>query len=152
MKKALTGSLAVVLACAALPVIAQENQTNKEALKDTLVRLEKESWQAWKNRDGKFYQDFLSDDHVELGAGGRFNKSTVVSFVSSPVCVVKSYSVERFELTVFGENTALLTYHAAQDTTCGDKAVPSPVWISSLYVRRDGKWLNALFQQTAESR
>ncbi|PZR74916.1 MAG: hypothetical protein DLM52_08600 [Chthoniobacterales bacterium] len=122
--------------------------TSKEDLKHDLVKLEKQSWEAWKNRDGKFYENFLYDDHVELGTGGPFNKSSVVSFVGSPVCAVKSYTVDHFELTTFDANTALLTYHAAQETTCSGKAVPSSVWVSSLYVRRDGRWLNALYQQT----
>ena len=117
-------------------------------LKETLTNLEKQSWEAWKNRDGKFFQDFLADDHMEVGFGGPTNKATVVRGVGSPLCVVKSYTVERFELTVFDANTALLTYHAAQDTTCGGNPVPSPVWVSSLYIRRNGHWLNALYQQT----
>jgi hypothetical protein len=121
-------------------------------LKTTLVGLEKKSWEAWKNRDGKFFQQFLSDDHVEVGFGGVTNKATVVNGVASPVCVVKSYAVDKFSLVRFDANTALLTYHAAQDTTCGGQAVPSPVWVSSLYLKRHGRWLNALYQQTQTRR
>jgi hypothetical protein len=110
------------------------------ALKDALVKLEKQSWEAWKNRDGKFFESFLSDDHVEVGFGGISNKATVVAGVGSPMCVVKSYTVDKFDLTVLGPTTALLTYYADQDTTCGKISVPSPVWVSSVYVQRDGKW------------
>jgi hypothetical protein len=123
-------------------------KTDNDALKETLVTLEKQSWEAWQKRDGKFFQNFLADDHVEVGFGGVTNKATVVGGVASPLCVVKSYAVDRFELTTFNADTALLTYHAAQDTTCGGHPVPSPVWVSSLYVRRGGRWLNALYQQT----
>jgi hypothetical protein len=51
------------------------------------------------------------------------NEATVVA-VSSHLCVVKSYKVDKFELTVFDENTAVLAHHAEQDTMCGRKAVP----------------------------
>ena len=118
------------------------------ALKETLVNLEKQSWEAWQKRDGKFFQEFLADDHVEVGFGGVANKATVVTGVASPVCVVRSYTVDRFELTVLSADTALLTYHAQQDTTCGSVAVPSPVWASSFYVKRGERWLNAFYQQT----
>ena len=118
------------------------------ALKEALVAREKASWEAWKNRDAKFFQDFLSDDHVEVGFSGVANKATVVAGVGSPVCVVRSYSVDRFELTIFDPNTALLTYYADQDTTCGQNPVPHPVWVSSLYVKRGGRWWNAAYQQT----
>ena len=118
------------------------------ALKEALIAREKQSWKAWKNRDGKFFQDFLSDDHVEIGFGGVTDKATVVAGVASPMCVVKSYVVDRFELELFGPDTALLTYYADQDTTCGQNPVPHPVWAGSLYVRRGGKWWNASYQQT----
>jgi hypothetical protein len=123
-------------------------QADKDALRDTLINLEKQSWVAWQGHDGRFFQSFLSDDHIEVGFGGLTNKATVVGGVASPICVVKSYVVDKFELTVFDTNTALLNYHAAQDTTCNGTPVPSPVWVSSLYVKRNGHWLNVLYQQT----
>jgi hypothetical protein len=135
----------LVLAFLGLPARAQ---TGAVETKEALVKLEQQSWEAWKNHDGKFFQGFLSEDHVEVGFGGPTKKAAVVAGVASDVCNVKSYSVDHFELTMLDANTALLTYHAAQDTTCGGKPVPSPVWVSSLYGKRDGRWLNVLYQQT----
>jgi hypothetical protein len=132
--------------------IAVTGSSKNDRLKETLIDLEKKSWEAWQNRDGSFFQGFLSDDHVEVGFGGLTDKANVVTFVGSPVCTVRSYSVEQFKLTVFGPNTALLTYHAAQDTTCGGHAVPSPVWVSSLFIKRGNRWLNAVYQQTQTSK
>jgi len=113
-----------------------------------LEGLEKASWVAWKNRDARYFEHFLSEDHVEMGAGGTANKADVVATVASPNCVVASYAVDHFTLTQFSDNTALLTYRAQQDTKCGGKALPSPAWTSSLYVKRGGRWQNALFQQS----
>jgi len=121
-------------------------------LKEELVAREKASWEAWKNRDGAFFRDFLSDDHVEIGFNGIANKATVAAGVGSPACTVRSYAVDRFALTVFDANTALLTYYADQDTMCGGNPVPAPVWVASLYVRRSGKWWNAAYQQTQTKR
>jgi hypothetical protein len=149
---ALIVSLAIAWSSCKREVSSQRVAENKSALQDTLTRLENRSWEAWKNRDGQFFQQFLSDDHVEVGFTGVAGKAAIVAFVASPVCLVKSYAVENFTLTIFNENTALLTYRAEQDTSCGGKAVPSPVWASSLYVRQNGVWLNALYQQTAITR
>ena len=137
----------VILACSSV-VLGQREQGHTNALKETLINLEKQSWEAWKKRDGKFFQEFLSDDHVEVGFGGLTNKAAVVAGVSSPICVVKSYTVDKFDLKRFDANTALLTYHAQQDTACNGNPVPSPVWVSSLYIRRGTRWRNALYQQT----
>ncbi|MEP7065594.1 MAG: nuclear transport factor 2 family protein [Gemmatimonadota bacterium] len=119
-----------------------------DSLEQILIAAERQSWIAWQQRDGKFFQDFLSEDHVEVGTTGLATKSQVVAFVGSPACVVKSYSVDHFRITRFDDNTALLTYRAEQDTMCGSTAAPSPAWVSSLFVRRHEKWMNALYQQT----
>ena len=140
--------VALAILAFAFWVYGQKEQADKNGLKETLVNLEKQSWVAWKGHDGKFFQNFLSNDHVEVGFGGPTNKAIVVAGVVGPFCAVKSYTVDKFELTVFSQNTAVLTYHAAQDTACNGTVVPSPVWVSSLYIRRDGHWLNALYQQT----
>src|SRR5947207_3609069 len=116
-------------------------------IKEQLIKLEKQSWEAWKNRDGKFFQDFLSDDHVEVGFGGVTNKAQVVAVVGSTVCTVKSYKLDHFEMKMLDRDTALLTYWEEQDTVC-NKQVPSPCWVSSLYMKRGDKWLNVFYQQT----
>jgi hypothetical protein len=126
----------------------QPAEDTKPALQEALTSLERASWDAWRKRDGKFFETFLSDDHVEVGVAGPAGKTTVVAGVASPTCIVKSFSLDTFALTLFDASTAALTYHAQQDTTCGGVAVPSPVWVSSLYLKRSGRWQNALYQQT----
>lgn len=141
----------VALVASTLPasrLSAQQPPATPRTLVDTLEQLERRSWDAWKARDSSFYRTFLSDDHVELGWSGRSTKAEVLATVATPRCVVKSYSVDDVKLARFDANTALLTYHAAQSTTCSGKPIPSPVWVSSLYVRRGGRWVNAAYQQT----
>ncbi|HEY2867618.1 MAG TPA: nuclear transport factor 2 family protein [Pyrinomonadaceae bacterium] len=144
MIKALTIIMVMLVALAAIARCQKaETQTNT-----ALIDLEKQSWVAWQKRDGSFYQNFLSDDHVEIGGNGTASKKEVVGFVGSPVCVVTSYALDSFNVTILNPDTALIVYHAVQDTKCGGKQVPSPAWVSSLYVRRTGKWLNVMYQQT----
>jgi hypothetical protein len=121
-------------------------------LADSLIQLEQRSWQAWKARDGAFFRTFLSEDHVEIGFGGRASKNEVVETVGTPRCIVRSYTLTEFRFSRIDSETALLTYHAAQDTRCGGNAVPSPVWVTSIYARRDNRWLNVVYQQTQDTR
>ena len=118
-----------------------------KTLEAELTAMEQASWVAWQGHDAAFFERFLSDDHVEMQPGPA-GKAGVVAAVRGG-CVVKSYTVDRFSLTRFSADTALLTYRAAQDTTCGTAPhsghVPSPVWATSLFVRRDGRWQNALY-------
>ena len=60
-------------------------------------------------------------------------------------CEVKSYQQDHFRMTRFGPDTAVITYRAEQDTTCGAAKVPSPALGDLGAVRRDGRWQNALY-------
>ena len=124
-------------------------ESDTTALKNTLVALEKRSWEAWKNRDAGFFEEFLSEDHIEIYSTGRINKAAVLATVATPACVVRSYAVDKFQLTAVDADAALLTYYAEQDTTCGGKRVPSPTWVSSLFAKRNGRRENVFYQQSA---
>lgn len=123
-------------------------QTANPALEKELIALEKQSWEAWKNRDGDFFDTFLSDDHVEIHPGGVAGKAGVVASVRTKSCVVNTYSLDGFKLTQFSPDAAMLTYYADQNTLCNGVAVPTPVWTGSLFIKRDGRWLNAAYQHT----
>ncbi len=117
-------------------------------IQQLLAGLEKQSWVAWKARDALFFEGFLSDDHIEVGPFGFIDKATVVAGVGSPACKVESYFVGEIRFTRLAGDSAVLNYRAEQKTTCGGAAVPSPAWATSVYVKRGGKWLNVLYQQT----
>jgi hypothetical protein len=38
---------------------ATMSESDEVAIKEHLIKLETQSWEAWKNRDGKFFQDFF---------------------------------------------------------------------------------------------
>jgi hypothetical protein len=121
---------------------------NPPSLKDHLIALEKRSWDAWQRMDARFWQDFLSDDHLEIQPGGVADKKAVIAGIASRQCAVKTYRVDRFSFRQLGADAAVLAYWAAQDTTCGSIKVPSPVWATSIYQRRNGRWQNVLYEHT----
>jgi hypothetical protein len=151
---------ALVIACCVAPCIAStpsfaqtppassRPRPDDDKLRDSLIVLETKSWEAWKRRDGSYFQTFLSDDHAELGTGGVSTKAQVVAFVGNKTCVVSDYKIDSFTFTRFSADVALLTYRAAQTTKCGTAMVASPAWTSSLFIHRDGRWQNAVYQQT----
>lgn len=60
-------------------------------------------------------------------------------------CKVSSFSLSDFCFSRLDENAVLLTYVAHQHAICGSEKVPSPVRVAVNYVRRDGKWLEAMY-------
>jgi hypothetical protein len=117
-----------------------------DPLEPRLIAMEKASWVAWQNMDAAFWDRFLSDDHVELnGYVGMTGKKSVIDGIASKACRVASYKVSEFSFRRFDAKTALLIYRAEQDTRCGSAKVPSPVWATSLYQLRGGRWVNVLY-------
>src|SRR3954453_19023089 len=110
IRRALPLALLVSGLIIVLSIAAEHDSVDQAALKEELVKLEKQSWEAWKNRDGKFFQNFLSDDHVEVGFSGISEKRDTVGFVAIPVCTVKSYQLHNFEMKLLNQNPALVTY------------------------------------------
>ena len=115
----------------------------------TLIDLETRSWAAWQKMDAGFWDRFLSDDHIEIsGYAGATGKKSVIDGIRSKVCHVASYKVDHFTFRQLDPRTAVLVYRAEQDTTCGGIKVPSPVWATSLYQLRGGRWQNVLYEHT----
>jgi hypothetical protein len=141
---------ATLLAITASASAAQSSKSvSLSPADEKLIReLETKSWVAWKGHDAAFFEQFLSDDHVEVHAYGIVGKAAVVDGVRSPACVVQNYSLGLFSLTPVSADTVLVTYRAEQNTSCGTAKVPSPVWATSLYARRAGRWVNVLYQHT----
>ena len=62
-------------------------------------------------------------------------------------CRVTACSLADFQLTALDENVVLLTYTATQDAVCGGEKAPSSVQVAVNYVRRGGRWLEAMYMQ-----
>jgi uncharacterized protein (TIGR02246 family) len=121
-------------------------------VKQALIDLEKGAWEAWKKKDGKYFESFLSDDTVQVSPAGVTRKAQIVKGIVASTCDVKGYEMDGFDVVMLNPDTALLTFSATQDATCGGAAEPSPVWASTVFVRRGGKWLAAFHQETPAQR
>jgi len=80
-------------------------------------------------------------------SGGVYNKAQIVKLAATD-CEVKSYSLDNFKFVMLDKNAALITYTGMQDAVCSGKTIPAIVRGSSVYVKRGGKWLNALYMET----
>jgi len=113
--------------------------------KDALFALEKSAWEAWKNHDNKFWDAYLSDKGVGFGPTGRMDKAASIKAMADDKAEVKSYAFSDENMTMLGNDVAVLTFKAEQDYTRDGKKGPSPVWASSVYVRDGDKWKELLY-------
>jgi hypothetical protein len=115
-----------------------------------LTAAEKQLWEAWKNKDMGPFKQHLTDDTVMVDPGGiTHGKDKAVDFMTKNPCDVKSYSLGDMKVDWIDKDTALVTYKAQSDATCGGQKTPESVYAASLWVKKNGKWLGAFHQETA---
>ncbi|MEO6253946.1 MAG: nuclear transport factor 2 family protein [Ferruginibacter sp.] len=144
MKKTVSILLIVLTVCTAC--FAQAKMT-KAQLEKHIIALDKLGWEAWKNKNADWFKTNTTEEFLSINSGGVSNKAQVIQ--STPVdCDVKSFSFDNFKFVMLTETVVLLTYTATQDAVCGGKKIAPRIRASVNYVKRNGKWLEALYMET----
>lgn len=117
--------------------------------KDDLIANEGKAWSSWKAKNGKFFEDYLTDNAIGMGNSGRADKAAIIKRISDPTCDVTNFSFSEEQMTLLGTDAALLTYKATQDAKCGGKALPAAVRAATVLVRSGDKWKAAFHAEAA---
>ena len=110
---------------------------------DALVTLERSAYEAWKSKDAKFWDTFLSDAFVGWGSSGRLDKTSATREYTGADCEIKSYALSDEQMKPLGDNAALITYQAAVEGTCDGQKVSTRRWAASVYVFDGDSWKGA---------
>ena len=108
--------------------------------KVALVTLEKSAYEAWKSKDAKFWDIFLSDRFVGWGSFGKLDKASATKEYTGADCEIQSYALSDEQMSPLGEGAALITYKATVNGTCGGQKNPADSWAATIYVRDGDKW------------
>lgn len=111
-----------------------------------LVELEVQVWQALVDGDVEADRRLLSDDFVGVYPTGFSDRADHVDQVRS------GPTVQRFELSeprmfAVSDDAVMLSYRADYERV-GDHTGPEAMYVSSLWCRRDGRWVNTFSQDT----
>jgi predicted lipid-binding transport protein (Tim44 family) len=89
----------------------------------------------------------MTDDHLTILTYAYFsNREDQLKLLSE--FRFAEYRVDDLEVRGLTENTAVVTYRATIRGTYRKRKVPSPVHVGEVWVKRDGKWLQASYQET----
>jgi hypothetical protein len=116
--------------------------------KEELMVLERSAYEAWKTKDAKFWDPFLTANFVALGPTGKLDKAAAIKDFSSADCDVKSFSISDDQMTPLGNDAALMTYKVSIDATCGGQKIPANNWAAGVYVREGDKWKGAFHAES----
>src|SRR5208337_4105431 len=93
-------AVSIYAACARDAVANNENATKSAEKtapagprKVAIVTLEKSAFEAWKSRDAKFWDTFLSDTFVGWGKSGKLDKMSAKKEYTGADCEIKSYAL-----------------------------------------------------------
>jgi hypothetical protein len=110
-----------------------------------LLDLEEAGWQALSSdRGASFYRDNMADDGLMVFPGTLMNKAEALAAITS----AKPWAAHQLsDITVveLGADAALIAYRA---TARREGAEEYRAMMTSVYVRRAGRWLLALHQQS----
>ena len=112
--------------------------------KEALMAMETKAFEAWKNKDTKFWDTFLADNFVGIDEHGkRVDRATVIKMISDDKCEVTKYSMTDEQMTPAGADAAIVTYKVNYDGKCGGQPMPPNIWGASVYVRSGDTWKSA---------
>ncbi len=106
--------------------------------------LEKQFYEDWKSKSLAAFQNNLAPDAIAWGEYGVFDKKQQIEMQKGAEahCEVRGFSLTNFVTRRIAKDTVILTYRVDQSALCGGQAVPTPLTNVSVYVKRQGKWLN----------
>ena len=147
----LTAAAALVFTAYAGNALANKanaaNRAEKTAVsaptKDAFVKLEKSAYEAWKSKDAKFWDTFLSDKFVGYGSAGKLDKASATKEYTGADCEIESYALSDEQTKPLGDDAVLITYRTTVDGTCGGQKVPAHSWAAGIYVRDGDRWKGA---------
>lgn len=136
-----------LLLVTAIPAPAQEADKNA-ALLTQLTKMEKDSWEAIMAGDKKFFESYLAPEAMWVFADGTMvDRESYLKGLSD--VQVKRYTMGPTSLRRITDDVTLILYRVSYEAVQnGHKELFADIESSSLYVRRDGKWLESFYQET----
>jgi hypothetical protein len=118
-------------------------------LREELMAHERENWEYLKTRNRAAMRHFLADDALLIFDGARYDKR---EFIDDHMTNYRldSYDIDpNYALRAISPDVVVLLYRVtSRGAVRFDRTETDKVLVSSLYVRRGGKWWSVLYQET----
>jgi uncharacterized protein (TIGR02246 family) len=117
-----------------------------KAVEQELLDLEKQYWQAIKNKDVDAALRLTDEPCIVTGAQGigRIDKKRLAEMMQAAPYTLHDFTVQDAQVRLLGTDVAILAYNVHEELTVDGKSVTLDAADSSTWVRRDGRWRCAL--------
>ncbi len=140
----------IFLACFfTINVTSGQTEDPKDAtLKAHILALDIAAWDAWKNGDIETFRAATRESFLSVGAEGISTKKDMIESVLVD-CKLQRYQLHDVGFLKLNKKAVLLTYTATQAGDCDGVALSPKVLATVTYVKEGGKWMEAIYMETA---
>jgi ketosteroid isomerase-like protein len=136
-------SLVALVAAGLSPARAGEAET-VEAINKEAAALD----QAFERQDVEAVKRLMTPDHVAVTPYYDGVQSVADQLASLPELKYEQTVVGEVAVTLLGTDAAMRTFTAKLDGSFEGKPIPADVFVSEVWVKRDGAWQERLYQVT----
>jgi len=115
---------------------------------ESLKALEVKAFEAYKNKDAKFFEGFIDRNFVTYQKGTKVDKAAMIKMIGEHKDEIKGYTFSDEKLTKLGPATAVFTMKAAIDGTRDGVKIPDVI-SATLFVRQGTDWRAAWHGEVA---
>lgn len=122
-----------------------------QTIEQELIDLEKQYWQAIKNKDADAAMDLTDDTCIVTGAQGvsSIDRKAFAGMLSGGNWTVNEFEIDDdTHVRFLTDDVALVAYKVREDLTVDGKPVTLDAADASVWVRRDGRWLCAMHTES----
>lgn len=118
----------------------------EKTIEAQLIDLEKQYWQAIKDKDVQAAMRLTDDPCIVTGAQGvaRITQKAFAAMLQAGGWTLHSFDFTDVEVRVLGDETAIVAYKVKEVLTVDGKPITFEAADSSTWVRREGQWVCAL--------
>lgn len=108
----------------------------------------KAEWDALKNKDRKAYGDLLADDYQGVEVDGKGERTKLQALNELVDENVFNYTLWGYKFIPLNPNAAFVIYEITMQFPPKSQVRYSRVYITELWVKRDGQWKELHYQET----
>ena len=135
---------------AARPLAAQ--RTGTEAVLDTVIRLERQTWADWQSHDLRAIQGWSAPDYWSVNEEGP-GQGTGLADIERDFdrSRLDAYVLDSMVARQLTPDVVVVTYNARFKGSANGKDTSRAVAEASVWVRRDGRWINVFLHEVTRT-
>jgi len=135
--------------CDAAPSPAPAPTAENGTIGQRLIAEERASWDLAIKRDAAAYKAFHAQDFFTVSGTGVVDRASSEASAMDPHVRFDQCELSGFDVHFVAPDAALVTYRVKAAGLDHGKAFQLDSYASSLWMKRNGRWLNVFYQATA---